>query len=177
MSDWPRTVQPNSVVISPLSLQSIGLELAALVSGTAASTWPSACLAIFIPFSVERPTTITQMFTDNSASFSGNIDVGIYDAGGSLLVSSGSVSQSASAIQTFNITDTTLNPGLYYLAAVQDVACGGMSRAAGATASGVIRALGVVQMASAYPLPATATFASAGVAYIPIVCATQRSVI
>jgi hypothetical protein len=57
------------------------------------------------------------MLVLNGATASGNMDVGIYDYAGTRLVSSGSTAQSGtSAFQDFDITDTLLGPGIFYLA-------------------------------------------------------------
>ncbi len=91
----------------------------------------------------------------------GNCDVGIYDDQGNRLVSSGATARTASAETICNITDTFLAPGIYYIAMSHD----GTSNIA--MVLGTVqrsRWWGVVEMAAAYVLPATATFAAASTA-------------
>ena len=114
------------------------------------------------------------MLTFNGSTASGNIDVGIYDLGGAKLVSIGSTAQAGtSAYQVFDITDTTLYPGQYYMAVAMDGTTGTLVR--WSPGAQECRNLAMQQMASAFPLPATATFASVASSYIPWVFASRRT--
>lgn len=177
MPDFPVLRNVDPLVISPASPQSIGEMLNAMGLGLTTSTWPTANKAYFIPFSVFAPITIVKMFVINGGTASGNIDVGIYDRGGSRLVSSGSTAQSGtSAVQEFNITDTLLLPGLYYLACAMDNTTGTLDLWNPATA--LARVMGVVEQTSAFALPSSATFASlSGTLKFPFIGATQRPVV
>jgi hypothetical protein len=103
-----------------------------------------------------------------SASY--NIDCGIYaDAGrkpGARLVSTGSTAQgTASQVQFVDVTDTTLAPGLYWLA----LACSSSSATFFRTSLGAAaNALHMFQQTSALALPATATPAEGGSSMIHI---------
>ena len=177
MPDFPVAIRPmDSVVLSPASPQSIGRDLSGMGISAATAGWPAANRAIFMPITIYNPITVVKMFIENGASTSGNIDVGIYDSDGAIIVSSGSTAQSGvSATQEFDITDTLLNPGLYYLAAAMDNTTGTVLR--WGLSGAVARGIGVAQMASAFPLPSTATFAALASSFIPGVFATLRSVI
>lgn len=177
MPDFPLIRNVDSVVISCASPQSIGNALNAMGLGTSGAAWATANKALFVPFSVYSPITIVKMFVVNGATASGNIDVGIYDRGGARLVSAGSTAQSGtSAIQEFNITDTALSPGLYYLACALDNATGTLEVWTPALAIG--RSLGICEQTSAFALPATATFAAASSTFrVPFIGATQRTVV
>ena len=134
-----------------------------------AAAWPSANLAIYVPVSVTEQITVYQMSIEVGAQ-AGNFDVGIYNEGGTRLVSSGSTVVGAAGLQPFNITDTILSPGIYYLAGV----CSTVTTAtflSGAPDLKIARTCGVQQQATALPLPATATFANLGSAYIPRISA------
>jgi hypothetical protein len=104
---------------------------------------------------------------------SGNVDLGIYDAGGERLVSSGSVPMSASAAVIVDIADTKLGRGRYFIA----VAISNTSNVIGNTGSTDVHArlLGMRQMDSAFPLPATATFSSVSQAVVPAVSVYLRA--
>lgn len=168
-------ILPDPLVV--LSPHSPAGPLGGMVGGAIASaTYPSANLAIFYPVRVTRAFTVAQLFVLNGATVSGNIDVGIYDSAGTRLVSSGSTAQSGTnAVQAFNIADTLLAAGWYYLAVAMDNITGTLQR--NTAGSFVMTAsLGIGQQASAFPLPATATIirAAAGTQFI-CVGATSRA--
>lgn len=174
MPDFPLDRLLNSIVLSTYSRESLGFQLSAMSLSTSVSAaWPSSNLAIYIPFTVYETITITKLSILNGSAVSGNFDIGIYDAGGARLVSSGSTAQSGtSAIQTVDITDKVLAPGLYYLALAFDNTTGTIENV-GVTAIDA-EALGVTQQASAFPLPSTATFAAFAQTIVPMVAAHQQ---
>ena len=178
MPDWPIIKNIDPVVLSPLAPQSLGVVINAMgyfFSGGGA--WPTANKAYFIPYSVGGIVTVRKMFVLNGPTLSGNIDVGIYDRNGVRLVSIGSTAQAGvSIIQEFDITDTLLVPGLYYLACAMDNTTGQVEIVGPGLAQGM--SMGIAEEASAFPLPATATFAPiSGTTRIPFVAATLRTVV
>lgn len=92
----------------------------------ASTAWTTTNMGVYVPFTVNRKATVKKLYHFNGAVASGNLDVGIYGADADGLpaarkVSSGPTAQSGtSAWQEFDVTDTDLAPGLYYLAAVMD---------------------------------------------------------
>ena len=129
-----------------------------------AGAWPSANLAIFVPWRVVAPTWARRVWYA-SGNATGNVDVGIYRDDGSLVVSSGATAQGSGNVVNFiNITDTRIPPGDYFLGISFASATAQPFRNTTALFS---RVQGVCQMAAAHPLPATATFAAAGQDYIP----------
>lgn len=174
MPDFPLALKRiNSPVISPFSPESIGALLGGFTRLDATVAWPTANVAHFIPFSVYNRLTIKMMAILNGATLNGNVDVGIYDAGGALLSSIGSTAQAGISVQqVFDITDVTLGPGLYYKAIAFDNNVGTLLTAA--LPVGDLRWSGMVQMASAFPLPNPATFATFAGAFVPILAASQR---
>lgn len=177
MGDWSAVNGPGTpITIGAHSDCSIGGPMAGMLTAQNLSTWPAANLAIFIPFRVYQIYTAVKMSWING-TVSGNIDVGIYDAQGDRLVSLGSTAMSgASAIQTGDITDTTLKPGLYYMAMAVDNTTATFRRFTSATVAGTA-GLGLLQQATAFALPSTATFAACGNDYIPGLAITGRSLI
>lgn len=138
------------------------------------ATWPSANLALFIPFKVFFSYTATRMFAYNGATASGNIDIGIYSSQGNKLVSSGSTAQSGTnVLQEFDITDTVLVPGLYYMAVAMDNTTGTLFR--NTTNLNPLRMNAIYQQASAFALPTTTTFAAMAQSYIPVIGMSNRS--
>lgn len=177
MPDFPIVKNVDPVVLSPLNPQSLGAMLNAMgYAFTGATAWATANKAIFIPYSVGGIVTVKKMFVVNG-TVSGNIDVGIYDRNGVRLVSIGSTAQAgASVIQEFDIADTTLGPGLYYLACAMDNNTGQVELVGPGSAQG--KSMGIFEMTSAFALPATATFASlSGTVRVPFIGAHLRTVI
>jgi hypothetical protein len=169
------------VTVQPWSLESIGNHLRTIsnssLNGTASATYISANRAIYIPFALASTATFVKMFVINGAAVSGNIDVGIYNEAGTRLVSSGSTAQAGtSAIQEFDITDTTLSEGIYYLAVAMDNTTGTLQRGTGSSLR--LQMTGMAIQASAFPLPATATFAALAASdYVPCIAATTRTLV
>ena len=167
----------QQVMIHTLGAYSIGQESGRSVgsSSAASAAWPSANLAILIPFRLPAPLLVQRLFLLNGATASGNVDIGIYDVAGTRLVSTGSTAQSGtSAVQSVDVTDTPLAAGLFYLALAMDGTTGTVQRK---TTSNVAscKALGMAQVASAFALPATVTFATCTNAFIPYFGLTARS--
>lgn len=158
MSYFRSTKIPVSPVISPWATESIGVTLAArafAAPGSAAN--PVANRAVYVPVRIPDTITVVKMFCHNGATVSGNVDLGIYTSGGTRLVSTGSTAQAgASIVQEFDITDTTLTPGLYYMALAADNATATFIRLAFTVEVG--NALGILGQETAFPLPASATF-------------------
>ena len=179
MPDFPRAlVEQNQISIGSFSPESIGLEL--MSTGVTASTsfaWPTANLALYIPVEVYTPILIAKMSINNGATVSGNVDVGIYDVGGAKLVTMGSTAQSGvSAIQTFDIADTLLLPGLYYMALAIDNTTSTIAGWTGAIAI-ECEAMGVFQQASAFALPSPATYAANTQTVMPLISMTPKTTI
>lgn len=133
------------------------------VSSTApASTaWPSANLAFAAPFFLRQPTTFRSAFWANGATVAGNVDVGVYGWLFNLLGSTGAVAASGtSAIQKAALSASLYLPaGAYFLA----MSCSSATNTNRRWGDTLIQQqhMGVVQMASAHPLPSTFTPASA----------------
>ena len=177
MADFPTIANVDQLVICPGSPQSVGGWLNGTQNVTSINTaWQTANKAAFIPFSVYAPITIVKMFVVNGATVSGNIDVGIYDAFGARLVSKGSTAQSGtSTIQTFDITDTLLQPGLYYMAIAMDNTTGTLLQWTPTTNHA--STMGLFEQATAFPLPSSFTAATYSMNRFPQLCLTQRTVV
>ncbi len=136
---------------------------------------PTAKKAFFIPFELTEPIVIANLFVRNGNTASGNVDCGIYDVAGTRIVSIGStVMSGTSTIQAFNITDTLIGPGSFYMAFVCDNTTGAFIAMNPSIES--LRTAGVVeQILGALPLPATATFAQLADNFVPWVGLTTRS--
>lgn len=147
-------------VISKFSWTSVGPSGGLAIGGTS-SPWPTANMAQIIPFRLMRPFTIQHLFLYNGSTVSGNFDIGVYNAEQKLILSTGSTAQAGvSAIQRATVAATTLPAGDYYLALVVDntTATVMVTTSGSSSNSNAMDAAGVRQMASAFPLPASATF-------------------
>lgn len=144
----------------------------------ASRTWQAANTAVFVPFRVEEPVTILKLWTMNGSTATGNVDIGVYDEVGRRLISAGSTAQSGTnVLQQFDVTDTLIGPGNFYLALVaSSTATTFFGYPYSADRAAAQHTAGMRQMASALPLPATATFAVNGSGF-PLFGASLRSVI
>lgn len=171
MSNLPNSTFPAPPIISTFSPEALGPQL--LLNGISGvpgsnSLWPTANKAIFIPFVLRFPITVVRLWTNNATAVTDTRDIGIYSEDGTKIVSTGSTAGSGtSTLQVYSVTATTIGPGRFYLA----LANSGSASRFFATGVSAVRAktLGVYEMTSAFPLPATATFATISSAYQPMI--------
>jgi hypothetical protein len=179
MGDWPQPRQPwNQVTIAPSSPDSLGIALSLIQGATdsASTAWPAANRAIFVPFVIHEPFLLQQMLAFHGTSVTGNADLGVYDALGNRIVASGSTAISGTTTTAaYNVTDTVLNPGAYYMA----IACSSTGAIIGwaGPAAQYAAGLGAYQMASAFPLPSTATFAAPSSGFVPCIAVSGRALL
>jgi len=152
----PRIVFPEPSIMAASSPWKTGQPQAAVSS----STWPVADLAVYVPVRIRRPVVVKKLALANGAAVSGNFDIGIYDAAGTRLVSTGATAQSGTNdLQVVDVTDLTLQTALYYFACVMDNTTGAVDcHNPGAVASAGWGVL-TQQLAASGTLPATATWA------------------
>jgi hypothetical protein len=156
---------------SAMTLRLIGSALVNPVS----IAWPTANLALYIPFKVTVPYPVKRLFWMNGSGTLGNVDVGVYTRGGGKITSTGSTAQSgASTPQYANASPVVLlTPNVYYLSMSCSVTTNGVF---GHPSTAVHNRLaGLLQQASAVPLPSTATFAAAAVAGYPLAGITRTA--
>ena len=167
MGTWPESRIWAPPMLSVHSPECLGSHLAAIEEGGSVNTgYPAANRAIFLPFTLWRTEIVTKIVIVPGATPSGNVDVGLYDIAGTRLVSSGSTVKGAAATpQALDIADTILGPGLFYMAIAQDGTTQLLAQSPAAVLS--LQGWGMAQQATAFPLPATATFATISTAFIP----------
>lgn len=165
------------VMITPWSRNALGIELGGAPS-LASATWPTANLAIYVPFALDESVTVVKGFWHNGGAVSGNVDIGIYNEAGTKQVSIGSTAQSGTdVIQEVNIADTPLTAGRYYMALACDNTTATFRRVgAGATAE-ITKTFGIAQQASAFALPASATLAVPAQTYLPLFGFSLRALV
>lgn len=139
-----------------------------LVFAIASGAFPTANKVLYVPIRIPRPIIIQQLYTSNGATASGNIDVGVYSVDGTKIVSSGSVAQSGTnQKQLFNVTDTLIGRGVFYMGLTLSNTTGTFFRNAGALA--LLRTIGLLtETPGGFGLPANATFGAYVDAYYPI---------
>jgi hypothetical protein len=167
----PMLARPGEITITPWSYQSLGVSLYATGQGAPASNnFVTANLAVFIPFYVPEPMVCTKLFWGNGAAVAGNLDAGIYDTAGTRLVSTGTTAQSGTTrAQVVDTTDTTIGRGTYYLAFASDTSGVTQKVIAVLPSAGIPQSLGLLQMAAAFVLPSSATYAKYASAFVPFV--------
>ena len=134
---------------------SVEILTGVVTTNTNAIVWPTANKAFYIPFSINSEQTVKRIITFIGDTSSGNIDVGIYSTNGTKEVSAGSTAMGTNnQVQIFDIADTTLPAGKYYMAMAVDNVTAKIRISAGA----INTLFGIKEEASAFPLPATATF-------------------
>jgi len=139
----------------------------------ASAAYPAANRAYYVPFTIQRQATALQMWTYNGATASGKVDVGIYDSAGNRLVDIGIATNQAgtTTLQFYNLTDTVLVPGVYYMAVQKDDAVGTFFRYATSVKT-VYGAMGLLaQDVGSFGLPSTATMTEeqgTATGYLPI---------
>lgn len=159
MGDWPDTRLWPLPLITPWSEEAVGPTVT-LGSASATPTASGAVVAnqaYYYPFRLDVGATARKMFVlIGAAPPGGNNDVGIYDDQFNRLVSSGAVAiGAASTLQEFDITDTELSPGFYWMAFSSSAACT-VFRMSISDEGGSSMML-CYEQASAHVLPATAT--------------------
>lgn len=174
MADWPTplALRSNRAVLSTSDLDvcpAADVIYTSRAGFNGNGAWPTANRAFVVQMIIESPMTITQMAVGNAATVAGNLSVGIYDQQFSRLVTSGAVAMAgATAVQVFDITDTALNPGVYYFAMSSDSTTATFNRAQ--VNGNFLRCGGVGYMETAHPLPTTFTLnAAAPSSYCPLI--------
>lgn len=175
--DFPSGSLRHKPTLSTLSAESLGPTFLALGGATPASgAWPAANRAIFVPLTLSAPFRTAKAWWANGATATGNVDCGVYTPGGTLLGSTGSTAQAGTSVVQSATLALTLLPGNYYLA-LSLSSTGTLLRTSGLSSAVGSPAAGLAQMASAFPLPASATLAAVSSSYVPLFGITSSAVI
>lgn len=174
--DFP-TLPPLPLFVHTWSVDNAGEVLWLNQAVAIASiTWPVANTAFYVPVALPCPYPVKRVFWINGSTASLNMDFGIYTADGTLIYSTGSTAASGtSAPQYVTPTEFLLAPGRYYFG----LACSNTTANAGGQGNtsqtvGRLRLAGVLQQATALPLPATMTPAAVANSCLPI-CGVTRT--
>lgn len=168
----PPTIETQQVDISTMRTQCFDQELLA-GGGPSLSTWPTTNLAIYAPLYVRAGVAVTNVYWINGTTAAGNLDVAVYDEQGkNKLIATGTQAQTGtSTIQSVTVTPPVfLPPGRYWMGMVVATTGATYYRAANQISmSGFnhVMSAATQSLASAV-MPATITFATSSVDYIPM---------
>lgn len=130
------------------------------------AVWVSANRIIYVPIRVPEPMRVLLLHWDNGAAVSGNVQIGLYNADGVRLATSGTVAQAGVNTLQSAAVDVTIGWGMHYIALTLDNTTGTIFRASPAAA--VLNIAHVrIESPGVFGLPATATFAAPSDAYLP----------
>lgn len=170
--------RPTSLMVTSFSFESLFGSQSRMAGNTSASVaWPSANQAIYVPILIPQTATFIKAFWANGTAVAGNVDVGLYNSSFVRVASTGSTAQSGTSdLQEVDITDFTIGPGHYYL---------GISASSGsatfyaytATDAARLPYCGVLQEASALPLPAPATPVAVTQLILPLFGFSRRTLV
>lgn len=185
MSDFPASV-PSSVqktVLTTLGVnQGFSNNNGPAGQTMATNVWPAANRTIFSPVVVEVPFLIYKMAWVNGSTVTGstNVDVGIFELDGTLLLSAGTTTQTGTSVAQFvDVTDTWLSPGTYQFGMTCSNNTSAFHSVVGTATAQGLRISGVQQMAAAAPFTSNANpavFANPASGYVPLIAATGNSV-
>jgi hypothetical protein len=131
----------------------------------ATAAYPLANLALYVPFSVSETVTAYEGWVVTGIT-AGNFDIGIYDAAGARLTSSGATAKVVSDVtNTTAMTNQVLTPGVYYYMAF--ASDGTTNFFSTAPAAGLCESWGILESTTSYVLPASPTLSRTTRAYIP----------
>lgn len=169
---------PPSLLVTPLVLANVcpfspfngGIAESSVTPASA--TGNATNEALYFPFVVTTPATFTRGFWYNGSAPAGNVCVGIYSEAQSRLATTGSVAAAgASVVQTAAFSaSVALDPGVYYMAFELSAGAGLNQVVAYSNGLQKGKLTGLYRQAvGAFPLPATAAFATWTSQVIPII--------
>lgn len=153
---------PNTIgIFSPESIGQANVH----TDSPASTSYFSEIYNLLVPFRLAMPAEFGYGWAWTGDTVSGNFDVGIYDAAGTLLASTGAVAMAASGAQVSffaNGGHITIGPGLFYMAIGTSAGASTSFRTVSALVIGgrPWSMLGVALDTQGIPLPATVSFST-----------------
>ena len=146
-------------------------------AASASTAWGTANQARYVPFLIPAPFLVRKLLAYNGATAAGNTDMGIYTEGGSEVLGIAAAAQAGtSAWQEFDVTDTWLVPGLYYVGLLNTTTTGTYFTVPDVQVGRLAGVFSQAVGAATLPSP-TATFAALDGVGIPIVGMSSRTLI
>ena len=163
---------PMPPLVASDSWHCLGTGIAASAAVTPVSaTWPAANRALYIPILVTEDITVTKLWCHNGSAVSGNVNMCLYNSAFAQVAGTeiGSTAQAGtSVLQEFNIADTAIVAGLYYIGIVLSNTTGEMVRYTTPPTNVALQSWGMAQeLLASVDLPATATPADVATPYLP----------
>jgi hypothetical protein len=173
-AEYPFRAYP---IITSSSMFSLGPMARDFNANALSTAWGTINQARYMPFWIPEPITVVKLLAYNGGTTGGNTDIGLYDSAGTEIVGIAAAAQAGTNTwQEFDITDTPIVPGLYYVGLLNTTTTGTYFAFSNKELG---RAMGVYSQAvGAGTLPSpTATFAALDAAVIPIVGIATRTLI
>lgn len=166
----PQVIVPPGPLISSFGRYATGVPLASAAS----ATWSLAKRVIYVPVYLPQSMTATLLWWLNGATVgTDTVEAGIYNSAAGLpttkIVSSGTgvTSAGANIVQSIDITDTFLAPGLYFLALTASGTTTTIWRFAPSNA--LLKGFGLAaETTGTFGCPSTATPTSSGLVAVPM---------
>lgn len=160
--DFPIFGPMHGPVIHSYSQECMGGHLAYIGANQGTTASATANRAWYFPFRITSPFLASSMYVANNGT--GNVDLGIYSGSGRKLASTGSQALSGADINNFSLSaPILLDRGRYFMALATSTTTSLLSLVATGFEARQLSASGIMMQATAFPLPATATFAAASV--------------
>jgi hypothetical protein len=167
----PPTGRPDPVALSWINYRSFMDAGCATGQSGASSTFALANTAYLVPVDLADPHTFDTAWWINGAAVAGNVDVAIWTVSGTTatrVAASTAVAQATiSALQSTTFPTTTIGPGLYYIG----IGCSSTTAAFWRGTFGtqaVNKGLGMYQVSSGHPAPASGTVATIATSNVPV---------
>jgi len=180
MADFPAN-PPTPLFVHTWTQWSSALDLYKIhgtLTITASATWPVASTAFYMPIWLPWHYPVARVFWINGSSVTSvNVDFGIYNDDGVLIYNTTSTARAGASVVQY-VTPSApfiLPPGRYYFAHSCDSITtnrGGMATSTGTVARYALA--GLLQEASALPLPATMTPVTVANVFFPL-CGITRT--
>jgi hypothetical protein len=176
MTDFPAGYPPLPLLIHTYTRYGVGLEtrynVGSLTIGVI--TWPTANLAIYQPFWLPFPYPVRRLFWGNGVT-ANNMDIGIYTKSGKKLYSSGSTAGSGNSVNQYVTPspELMLSPGRYYWGLSHSSTGANHLYGTNSPSVAVLRMMGVLQEASALPLPDSMTPVAPTSSILPMIGMTR----
>jgi len=123
-------------------------------------------MVVYVPLIIRDRVTVSKLWVACGESGAGSLDIGLFTASGVQLASSGSQTKPAGPAEyVHDVTDVVIDRGIYYFALVSTTTNSFYQFVLNAP---VLTAAGVLQQASTWPLPSSATFAANTRTYSPV---------
>lgn len=130
--------------------------------------------ACYVPFQLPMAYTVARAYLVNGGGAAGNLDIGIYNQDFSLVAHTGSFAQSGTLTVQYQALAANLTAGNYYMAIVSDNA-GATIFFTGNLSASLSRVSGILQQASAFPLPNPMVPVSPTTAFWPLFGITRTT--